>query len=390
MDVDIGAMAPADWESVRAIYQEGIASGQATFETEAPSWQEWDAAHHPFARLVARAGGHVAGWAALSPVSRRSCYAGVAEVSVYVAAAHRGLGIGRRLLLAVIAQAERHDIWTLQGATFPQNEASLRLQRACGFRELGKRERIARHRGAWQDTILTERRSRIVGAGHDGVAPQPIERGAIALEPFEPGDAGRLCSWVTSPHLLLQWSGPAFQDPLTTGQIETHLANARNSGGTHEVYRARDLGSGEVIGHAELAAISRHHRCARIGRILVGPPDRRGLGLGRGILVEVLHRAFTDLQLHRVELAVYDFNHAALRCYEGLGFRREGVRRECVRFGQEYWNSVQMGLLEREWAQLTLPKRFGPQVPVQDPKIKEAAEPTVQHAQGQKVAVPKE
>jgi phosphinothricin acetyltransferase len=163
MDVALDAMTPADWESVRAIYLEGITSGLATFETQAPSWEEWDAAHHPFARLVARSEGRVAGWGALSPVSRRRCYAGVAEVSVYIAADCRGRGIGRLLLEALIRESERLGIWTLQGATFAENEASLRLQRACGFREIGRRERIAQLHGVWRDTILTERRSSVIG-----------------------------------------------------------------------------------------------------------------------------------------------------------------------------------------------------------------------------------
>jgi L-amino acid N-acyltransferase YncA len=169
MSFHIDAMTPADWEQVRTIYLEGIVSGQATFEVEAPSWGEWDAGHHPFARLVARSDGQAVGWAALSPVSRRRCYAGVAEVSIYVGAAHRGRGIGRQLLLAAIAESERHGIWTLQGATFPENEASLRLQRACGFREIGRRERIAQLQGVWRDTVLTERRSPIVGTQNGGV-----------------------------------------------------------------------------------------------------------------------------------------------------------------------------------------------------------------------------
>ena len=164
MRVAIEPMTPADWEQVREIYLEGIASGQSTFEVEAPSWEQWSAAHHPFARLVARADGRVVGWAALSPVSRRRCYAGVAEVSVYVSVEHRGRGTGRQLLLAAIAESERNGIWTLQGATFPGNEASLRLQRACGFREIGRRERIAQLRGVWRDTVLSERRSPVVGA----------------------------------------------------------------------------------------------------------------------------------------------------------------------------------------------------------------------------------
>lgn len=163
MSVTIEPMTPADWDSVRAIYLEGIASGRSTFEVDAPSWEQWDEGHHPFARGVARLEDHVVGWAALSPVSRRRCYAGIAEVSVYVAAGQRGHGIGRQLLLAVIAASEQHNIWTLQGATFPENEASLRLQRACGFREIGRRERVAQLRGVWRDTVLTERRSTVVG-----------------------------------------------------------------------------------------------------------------------------------------------------------------------------------------------------------------------------------
>jgi L-amino acid N-acyltransferase YncA len=162
MSIDITAMTAADWEPVRAIYLEGIATGQATFETDAPAWEQWDAAHHPFARFVARSMGRVIGWAALSPVSRRRCYRGVAEVSVYVGAAHRGCGLGRQLLLALIAESERRGIWTLQGATFPENEASLRLQRSCGFREVGRRERIGRLGGVWRDTIVTERRSSVI------------------------------------------------------------------------------------------------------------------------------------------------------------------------------------------------------------------------------------
>jgi phosphinothricin acetyltransferase len=164
MEITIDPLLPSDWASVRAIYLDGIASGQATFETEAPTWDEWDAAHLPFARLAARYAGRLVGWAALSTASRRRCYAGVAEVSVYVATAERGRGVGRRLLEAIIAESERHGIWTLQGATFATNEASLRLQRACGFREIGRRVRIAQLRGDWRDTILTERRSPVVGA----------------------------------------------------------------------------------------------------------------------------------------------------------------------------------------------------------------------------------
>lgn len=168
MNPTIDALTAADWEQVSAIYLEGIATGQATFEVEAPTWEEWDAAHHEFARLAARVGGRLAGWAALSPVSRRRCYAGIAEASVYVAADRRGHGVGRRLLNALIGASEQHGIWTLQGATLAENEASLHLQRSCGFRELGRRVRIAQLHGVWRDTVLTERRSAIVGLEQPG------------------------------------------------------------------------------------------------------------------------------------------------------------------------------------------------------------------------------
>jgi phosphinothricin acetyltransferase len=163
MDLIIDELRPEDWDQVRQIYLEGLATGQASFEVEAPSWEIWNKNHHSHSRLVARQDGRVIAWAGLAPVSARQCYAGVAEVSLYVAGDQRGRGVGQRLLQAVIESSERHGIWSLYGATFPENEASIRLQLACGFRIVGRRERVAQHHGVWRDTILTERRSRVVG-----------------------------------------------------------------------------------------------------------------------------------------------------------------------------------------------------------------------------------
>ena len=163
MNFAIDELYPSDWEQVRAIYLMGIASGQATFETEAPTWEEWDASHIQKCRLVARLQDKIVGWAALSPVSRRRAYAGVAEVSIYVHIDYRGQGVGKHLLKAIIEASEGHGIWTLQSSTFPENEASLALQKRCGFRRIGMRERIAKHHGVWRDTILMERRSPVVG-----------------------------------------------------------------------------------------------------------------------------------------------------------------------------------------------------------------------------------
>ena len=158
-------MKPGDWEQVRSIYLEGIATGYTTFETDAPSWEKWDAGHLQVARLVARKRDRVLGWAALSSVSKRDAYRGVAELSVSVAEASRGQGIGRALLEALIAESERNDIWTLQAAIFPENTASVKLHLRSGFREVGRRERIGKLNGSWRDTLLFERRSKIVGIG---------------------------------------------------------------------------------------------------------------------------------------------------------------------------------------------------------------------------------
>jgi len=162
MDYRIEPLTEAHWPEVRRIYQEGIATGQATFETEVPEWKRWDAAHLARPRFIATAGermrDRLLGWAALLPVSPRPVYSGVAEVSVYVAAAARGRGVGRALLTELIRASEEAGLWTLQAGIFPENEASVALHRACGFRVVGRRERIGRLHGEWRDVLLLERR----------------------------------------------------------------------------------------------------------------------------------------------------------------------------------------------------------------------------------------
>lgn len=165
MKLEIRALIDTDWESVRSIYLDGIATGEATFETIAPTWEAWNANHLPFARLVATLPGtdQVRGWAALSAVSLRAVYAGVAEVSVYVAADARGLGIGKELMGRLIAESERNGIWTLQAGIFPENAASIALHKTFGFKVVGIRERIGMLNRRWRDTVLLERRSEVIG-----------------------------------------------------------------------------------------------------------------------------------------------------------------------------------------------------------------------------------
>lgn len=162
--VAIRELRPTDWPEVRAIYEEGIATGHATFELEPPTWEQFDAAKLADARLVAvDDSGRVVGWAVLSPVSSRCVYGGVGEVSVYVAAGARGRGVGSRMLAELVDRSEAGGLWMLQAGIFPENEATLALHRKVGFREVGRRERIGKMDGRWRDTLLLERRSSVVG-----------------------------------------------------------------------------------------------------------------------------------------------------------------------------------------------------------------------------------
>ena len=174
MNCTITPMCREDWPAIREIYREGIATGNATFETELPDWEKWDSGHRRECRLVARdakAGDDlsrldhagVLGWAAVSPVSGRRVYAGVAEVSVYVAEAARGRGVGKALLRALVEEAEVHGIWTLQAGIFPENAASVALHKSCGFRKVGVRRKIGKLGDVWRDVVLLERRSVRIG-----------------------------------------------------------------------------------------------------------------------------------------------------------------------------------------------------------------------------------
>jgi phosphinothricin acetyltransferase len=162
MRLEVRDLRPGDWPEVARIYAEGIATGNATFETEVPSWEAWDAAHLLEHRFVAELDGRVEGWIALAPASSRCCYAGVAEISAYVSEQARGRGVGKELLAAAIESSERAGIWTLQTGVFPENAPSLGLLQRFGFLALGTQERIGRLHGVWRDVVLLERRSEVV------------------------------------------------------------------------------------------------------------------------------------------------------------------------------------------------------------------------------------
>ena len=198
--VEIRDLRARDWPEVAAIYEVGIRTRNATFETVVPAWKEWDAAHLPSHRLVGVEGGAVVGWAALAPASAsaRACYAGVAEDSVYVACERQGRGVGRALLERLVRDAEAAGLWTIQTSVFPENRGSLELHLRCGFRVVGVRERIASLDGVWRDTLLLERRA--------GAVP--------SLSPTHPGEQTLRVAAAAAPNRA---DSAPISEPISRG-----------------------------------------------------------------------------------------------------------------------------------------------------------------------------
>ena len=160
--MNVRLLIPTDWPTVKAIYELGMATGFATFEEQSPDWSVWDQSHLSFGRLAAEIDDKVIGWVALSPVSDRCVYGGVAEVSIYVHPEWKGKGIGKLLLKKAVVESEHSGVWTLNAATFPENTPSLSLLKKSGFREIGYREKIAKKNGIWKDNVILERRSKLL------------------------------------------------------------------------------------------------------------------------------------------------------------------------------------------------------------------------------------
>lgn len=163
MNINFRPLIPEDWKPVAEIYRQGIETGNATFQTEVPDWEKWDSSHLKTCRVVACHESEIVGWAALTSVSSRCVYAGVAEVSVYISTNYQGQKIGRKLLAELITESEKEGIWTLQSGIFPENIPSLKIHRNLGFRKVGVRKKIGKMDGKWRDTVLLERRSKITG-----------------------------------------------------------------------------------------------------------------------------------------------------------------------------------------------------------------------------------
>ncbi|MBM7660602.1 RimJ/RimL family protein N-acetyltransferase [Bacillus mesophilus] len=171
----------------------------------------------------------------------------------------------------------------------------------------------------------------------------------IELHYFDRNDFDQLIGWVKSPVFNVQWSGDSFNYPLDKSQLEEYIKDANHEHSDMFIYKVIYKATGAAIGHLSLGRIDRKHQSARIGRVLVGDGGLRGKGIGENMMKEVLRIAFTDLNMHRVSLGVFDFNKGAIACYEKVGFQKEGLLRDFRKIGEEYWNMWEMSILEEEW-----------------------------------------
>ena len=171
----------------------------------------------------------------------------------------------------------------------------------------------------------------------------------LKLEPFSPDDFQQLIDWIPDASFALQWSGPAFTYPLTVEQLENYLQDANTVNASKYIFKAVDESTNEVIGHISLGNVDRVNESARIGKVLIGQSASRGNGYGTQLMLATLTFAFEELKLHKVTLGVFDFNTAAIKCYEKVGFKKEGLIRDARKHGNEYWNQIEMGILESEW-----------------------------------------
>lgn len=173
----------------------------------------------------------------------------------------------------------------------------------------------------------------------------------VRLEYFSRDDFQQLIDWIPNASFVLQWGGPAFTYPLTYEQLENYLDGANRENASKYIFKVMDEANNEIIGHISLGNVNRAHENARIGKVLVGPDYSRGKGYGTQMMLAVLQFAFEKLQLHKVTLGVFDCNLSAIKCYEKVGFRQEGLLRDASKNGDEYWNLIEMGILEHEWRQ---------------------------------------
>ncbi len=176
----------------------------------------------------------------------------------------------------------------------------------------------------------------------------------LKLEPFTRADFQALMDWIPDAFFAFQWGGPSFTYPLTVEQLENYLKNSNTENASKYIFKAVDKSTGKTIGHISLSNVDRVNDSARIGKVLIGPSESRGNGYGTQLILEALKFAFDELKLHKVTLGVFDFNTSAIKCYEKVGFKKEGLLRDARKHGGKYWNLIEMGILEDEWKALIL------------------------------------
>lgn len=344
--VTIRPMLPHDWPMVRRIYQEGIGTGIATFETDPPDWPDFHAGHHPFGRLVADDRGTILGWVTLAPTSRRECYAGVAELSVYVTTRCRRLGIGRRLVRAAIEAAEANDIWTITAGVIAENEASRRLFASMGFREIGRRERIARIQRTWHDTVLFELRLNTEGdAGF-----QELRSRRLILRRFREGDSVALHVYRIKPSVVEFQSWQCFTGYHAHQFIHDLALIHPDTPGRHYDLAITLAGDGRLIGDCGFSPCREAPGMSELSITI--DPAHGGQGLGTEAMRTLVEYLFQRRGKRVLIARTLANNERCIRLFRRVGFRIEAHLPRGIDYKGSLVDGVRLALSSEEWATL--------------------------------------
>lgn len=349
--MEIVKLSSDHWPDVKLIYEEGIRTGNSTFETEAPSWEYWDKKHHDKLRFVCIADGNVAGWAALIPTSTRKVYEGVMEVSIYIGEKYRGRGVGKALMDHLIKESEKNNVWSLLSVLFPENTASIKLHEKAGFRVLGTRERMGKMDDKWRDNIMMERRSKIVGYDPSDSRQLTIETEHLMLRVLDGSSAARVLEYLQRNQAFFkEWTPPYPDDyftlPFICKFLDSWYWNFLENRGVRFYYSLKNDPE-RIIGDISLSEIIYGPYCSCFLSYMQDE-NESGKGYASEAVSAVIKHAFDELNLHRIEANIMPRNRSSIKLVERLGFKNEGLAEKYLNINGKWEDHLHYVLLNPE------------------------------------------
>jgi L-amino acid N-acyltransferase YncA len=339
------------WSDVKRIYEEGIRTGNSTFETEAPSWEYWDKKHHNTLRFVCLVDGNPAGWAALIPTSTRKVYEGVMEVTIYIGEKFRGRGVGKALLDHLIKESEKKNVWSLLSVLFPENTASIKLHEKAGFRVVGIREKMGEMGNKWRDNIMMERRSKKVGYNSSDNKQLIIETERLMLRVLDATNAVPVLEYLQRNQAFFKEWAPPYPDDYFKGQyikkfLDSWYWNFLDNKGIRLYYSLKNDPE-KIIGDISLSEIIYGPFCSCFLSYMQDE-NESGKGYASEVVSAVIKYAFDELKLHRIEANIMPRNSKSLKLVERLGFKNEGLAEKYLNINGKWEDHLHYVLLNPE------------------------------------------